>query len=180
MSTPSAWGTSKGTRHELPGVQRAPLRVPRPGAHPGGGGGDPAAYRRVPSLRGELRFRKGVSHIRACALPRARRLSRIASPHTGRAARRVKWLTRDGLIAACAVGAGTTWGLGWGGLALLGAFLLFGSFLTQLAERQGPPRTPPQAPAHGRLGTDTAPFGALHAASRATAAPPARTSGTPR
>src|SRR5436305_12137981 len=88
--------------------------------------------------RGEFRFRKGVPHVRAGALPGARRVSRIAPPDTGRAARRVRWLTRGGLIAACAVGAGTTWGLGWRGLALLAAFLLSGSLLTQLAERPTP------------------------------------------
>ena len=30
----------------------------------------------------------------------------------------MRWLTRGGLVAACAVGAGTTWGLGWGGLTI--------------------------------------------------------------
>jgi len=45
----------------------------------------------------------------------------------------VKWLTPGGLVAACAVGAGVTWGLRWPGLALLAAFFLTGSILTQLA-----------------------------------------------
>src|SRR6184192_2147231 len=59
-------------------------------------------------------------------------------PDPGRAARRVKWLTPGGLVAACAVGAGVTRGLGLPGLALLTAFFLTGSVLTQLAERRGP------------------------------------------
>src|SRR5207302_520832 len=90
-----------------------------------------------------------VPHVRAGALPGSWRVSRLAPPHTGRAARRVRWLTRGGLVAACAVGAGTTWGLGWGGLALLAAFFLSGSVLSQLAERQGPHRTARQVLANG-------------------------------
>ncbi len=87
----------------------------------------------------------------------------------------MKWLTRDGLIAACAVGAGTTWGLGWGGLALLGAFLLSGSLLTQLAQRQGPRRTARQVLANGGVATVAALFGAWSAASGAIAAAAADT-----
>jgi uncharacterized membrane protein len=45
----------------------------------------------------------------------------------------VKWLTPGGLVAACAVGVGVTWGFGWPGLALLAAFFLTGSILTQVA-----------------------------------------------
>lgn len=81
----------------------------------------------------------------------------------------MRWLTRDGLIAACAVGAGTTWGLGWGGLALLAAFFLSGSLLSQLAERQGPRRTARQVLANGGVAAVAALFGAWTAASGAIA-----------
>ena len=87
----------------------------------------------------------------------------------------MRWLTRDGLIAACAVGAGTTWGLGWGGLALLAAFLFSGSLLTQFAERAGPRRTARQVLANGGVATVAALFGAWSAASGAIAAAAADT-----
>jgi uncharacterized protein (TIGR00297 family) len=88
----------------------------------------------------------------------------------------VRWLTRDGLIAACAVGAGTTWGLGWGGLALLAAFFVSGSILTQLAERgAGPRRTARQVLANGGVAAVAALFGAWTAASGALAAATADT-----
>jgi len=87
----------------------------------------------------------------------------------------VKWLTRGGLIAACAVGAGTTWGLGWGGLALLAAFLLSGSLLTQLAERHSPRRTARQVVANGGVATVAALLGAWTAAAGAIAAAAADT-----
>jgi uncharacterized protein (TIGR00297 family) len=45
----------------------------------------------------------------------------------------VRWLTRDGLAAGLAVGGAVTWGLGWPALALLGAFFVSGSLLTQWA-----------------------------------------------
>jgi uncharacterized protein (TIGR00297 family) len=87
----------------------------------------------------------------------------------------VRWLTRGGLIAACAVGAGTTWGLGWGGLALLAAFFLSGSLLTQFAERQGPRRTARQVLANGGVATVAALLGAWTAAAGAIAAAAADT-----
>ncbi|PYO26718.1 MAG: DUF92 domain-containing protein, partial [Gemmatimonadetes bacterium] len=109
-------------------------------------------------------------------MPRPRRVSRIAPPHTGRAARRVKWLSRGGLIAACAVGAGTTWGLGWAGLALLAAFFLSGSLLSQVAERgEGPRRTARQVLANGGVATLAALLGAWTAAAGAIAAAAADT-----
>jgi uncharacterized protein (TIGR00297 family) len=49
----------------------------------------------------------------------------------------VRWLTRDGLAAGLAVGGAVTWGLGWPALALLGAFFLSGSLLTQWAVGPG-------------------------------------------
>ena len=61
----------------------------------------------------------------------------------------MKWLTPGGLVAACAVGAGVAWGLGWPGLTLLFAFFLTGSVLTQLAERRGPSRNARQVLANG-------------------------------
>lgn len=87
----------------------------------------------------------------------------------------MRWLTRHGLIAACAVGAGTTWGLGWGGLALLAAFFLSGSLLTQLAERRGPRRTARQVLANGGVAAVAALFGAWTAAAGAIAAAAADT-----
>jgi len=61
----------------------------------------------------------------------------------------VKWLTPGGLGAACAVGAGVTWGFGWPGLALLLSFFLTGSILTQIAQRRGPNRSARQVLANG-------------------------------
>jgi uncharacterized protein (TIGR00297 family) len=88
----------------------------------------------------------------------------------------VKWLSRGGLIAACAVGAGTTWGLGWAGLALLAAFFLSGSLLSQLAERgEGPRRTARQVLANGGVATLAALLGAWTAAAGAIAAAAADT-----
>ena len=87
----------------------------------------------------------------------------------------MRWLTRGGLIAACAVGAGTTWGLGWRGLALLAAFLLSGSLLTQLAERHSPRRSARQVVANGGVATVAALLGAWTAAAGAIAAAAADT-----
>ncbi len=61
----------------------------------------------------------------------------------------MSWLAPGGVAAALAVGAAVAWGLGWRGLALLFAFLLSGSLLTQLAERRGPRRTARQVIANG-------------------------------
>jgi len=88
----------------------------------------------------------------------------------------VKWLSRGGLIAACAVGAGTTWGLGWAGLALLAAFFLSGSLLSQLAERgESPRRTARQVLANGGVATLAALLGSWTAAAGAIAAAAADT-----
>jgi len=87
----------------------------------------------------------------------------------------VRWLTRGGLVAACAVGAGTTWGLGWGALALLAAFFLSGSVLSQLAERRGPRRTARQVLANGGVAAVAALLGAWPAAAGAIAAAAADT-----
>jgi uncharacterized protein (TIGR00297 family) len=87
----------------------------------------------------------------------------------------VKWLSRGGLVAACAVGAGTTWGLGWAGLVVLTAFFLSGSLLTQLAERRGPRRTARQVLANGGVAAAAALVGSWSAAAGAIAAAAADT-----
>src|SRR5438093_1201250 len=91
-------------------------------------------------MRRGIRLRKAVPRFPAGPLPGPGCPRRPEAPDPGRAVRRVKWLTPGGLVAACAVGAGVTWGLRWPGLALLAAFFLTGSILTQLAERRGPSR----------------------------------------
>src|SRR3989440_11165492 len=100
-------------------------------------------------MRRRVRLRKAVPRFPAGPLPGPGCTPRPEAPDPGRAARRVKWLTPGGLVAACAVGAGVTWGLGWPGLALLAAFFLTGSLLTQLAERRGPSRNARQGLANG-------------------------------
>jgi len=87
----------------------------------------------------------------------------------------VKWLTPGGLVAACAVGAGVTWGLGWPGLALLAAFFLTGSLLTQLAERRGPSRNARQVLANGGVALVAALLGSWVGAAGAIAAAAADT-----
>jgi uncharacterized protein (TIGR00297 family) len=87
----------------------------------------------------------------------------------------VKWLTPRGLVAACAVGAGVTWGLGWAGLAVLSAFFLSGSLLTQLAERRGPSRSARQVLANGAVAAVAALLGSWPAAAGAVAAAAADT-----
>jgi len=87
----------------------------------------------------------------------------------------VKWLTPGGLVAACAVGAGVTWGLGWAGLALLAAFFLTGSLLTQLAERRGPSRNARQVLANGGVALVAALLGSWVGAAGAIAAAAADT-----
>jgi len=87
----------------------------------------------------------------------------------------VKWLTPGGLVAACAVGAGVTWGLGWPGLALLVAFFLTGSLLTQLAERRGPSRNARQVLANGGVALLAALLGSWAGAVGAIAAAAADT-----
>lgn len=87
----------------------------------------------------------------------------------------MNWLTRGGLVAACAVGAGVTWGLGWRGFALLAVLLLSGSLLTQLAERRGPRRTARQVLANGGVAAVAALVGSWSAAAGAIAAATADT-----
>jgi uncharacterized protein (TIGR00297 family) len=87
----------------------------------------------------------------------------------------VKWLTPGGLVAACAVGAGVMWGLGWPGLALLFAFFLTGSVLTQLAERRGPSRNARQVLANGGIALLAALLGSWAGAAGAIAAAAADT-----
>ena len=87
----------------------------------------------------------------------------------------MKWLTPGGLVAACAVGAGVTWGLGWPGLALLAAFFLTGSILTQLAERRGPSRNARQVLANGGVAMVAALLGSWAGAAGAIAAAAADT-----
>ena len=87
----------------------------------------------------------------------------------------MKWLTPGGLVAACAVGAGVTWGLGGPGLALLAAFFLTGSILTQLAERRGPSRNARQVLANGGVALVAALLGSWAGAAGAIAAAAADT-----
>src|SRR3989440_12280279 len=129
-------------------------------------------------MRRRVRLRKAVPRFPAGPLPGPGCTPRPEAPDPGRAARRVKWLTPGGLVAACAVGAGVTWGLGLPGLALLTAFFLTGSVLTQLAERRGPSRNARQVLANGG-GALLAPLlGSWAGAARALSAAAADTPGT--
>ncbi len=87
----------------------------------------------------------------------------------------MKWLTAGGLVAACAVGASVTWGLGWPGLAVLAVFFVSGSLLTQLSERRGPRRSVQQVVANGGVAAAAALLGAWAAAAGAIAAATADT-----
>jgi len=95
----------------------------------------------------------------------------------------VSWLTPGGLAAALAVGAAVAWGLSWPGLAVLFAFFLSGSLLTQLAERRagasggrrGPRRTARQVWANGGIAGVAALLGSWTAAAGALAAAAADT-----
>jgi uncharacterized protein (TIGR00297 family) len=87
----------------------------------------------------------------------------------------VSWLAPGGLAAALAVGAAVTWGLGWPGLAVLFAFFLSGSLLTQLAERRAPRRSARQVVANGGVAAVAALFGSWAAAAGAIAAAAADT-----
>src|SRR2546427_9327417 len=100
-------------------------------------------------VRRAVRLRKAVPRFPKGPLPGPGCTRRPEAPDPGRAARRVKWLTPGGLVAACAVGAGVTWGLGWPGLALLPAFFLPRSLLTQLAQSPGPSPNARQVLANG-------------------------------
>jgi uncharacterized protein (TIGR00297 family) len=87
----------------------------------------------------------------------------------------VRWLTPGGLVAACGVGFGVAWGLGWPGLAVLTAFFLSGSLLTQLAERRAPRRNARQVLANGGVAAVAAVLGSWSAAAGAIAAAAADT-----
>ena len=63
----------------------------------------------------------------------------------------MKWLTRGGVVAAALVGAAVTWGLGWGGLVPLFAFLLSGSLLARLGRVPEGPRNARQVIANGGI-----------------------------
>ena len=87
----------------------------------------------------------------------------------------MRWLTPGGLVAACGVGFGVAWGLGWPGLAVLAAFFLSGSLLTQLAERRAPLRNARQVLANGGVAAVAALLGSWSAAAGAIAAAAADT-----
>ncbi len=87
----------------------------------------------------------------------------------------MKWLTAGGLVAACAVGAAVTWGLGWTGLVLLAMLFVSGSLLTQVNERGGPRRTARQVVANGGVAAVAALLGSWAAATGAIAAAAADT-----
>ena len=78
-------------------------------------------------------------------------------------------------MAACGVGFGVAWGLGWPGLAVLAAFFLSGSLLTQLAERRAPRRNARQVLANGGVAAVAALLGSWSAAAGAIAAAAADT-----
>jgi len=61
----------------------------------------------------------------------------------------VNWLTSGGVAAAACVGGAVVWGLGWGGVIPLFAFLLSGSLLTRLGGVHEGPRTARQVVANG-------------------------------
>src|SRR3989441_6693683 len=125
-------------------------------------------------MRRAVRLRKAVPRFPKGPLPGPGCTRRPEAPDPGRAARRVKWLTPGGLLAACAVGTGVTWRLGWPGLALLAAFFLTGSILTQLAERRGPSRNARQVLANGGIAPVAALLGSGAGAAGAVAAGAAR------
>jgi len=90
----------------------------------------------------------------------------------------VKWLTRDGLVAALCVGAAVGWGLGWRGLLVLLAFFVSGSLLTQLAGGPGGQRTARQVLANGGVAAGAALIGGGAAWSVAVGALAAATADT--
>jgi uncharacterized protein (TIGR00297 family) len=87
----------------------------------------------------------------------------------------VRWLTPDGLAAALGVGAAVYWGLGWRGAALLLAFFVSGSLLTQLATGRGGRRNARQVIANGGAAALGALLGSWPAAAGALAAAAADT-----
>ncbi|HEY7684520.1 MAG TPA: DUF92 domain-containing protein [Gemmatimonadales bacterium] len=87
----------------------------------------------------------------------------------------MRWLTPGGVAAALMVGGAVWWGLGWGGLAPLFAFLVTGSLLTRLAEGGAGPRTARQVLANGAVAACAALLGSWPAAAGAIAAATADT-----
>jgi len=87
----------------------------------------------------------------------------------------VKWLSGDGLAAAVAVGAATLVGLGWRGEALLLAFFISASALTQLAGGAEGRRNARQVLANGGVAAAAALAGWWTAAAGALAAATADT-----
>jgi len=87
----------------------------------------------------------------------------------------VIWLAPDGIVAALAVGAAVTWGLGWRGAALLLAFFVSGSALTALATGRGARRTARQVIANGGVAAVAAVLGSWAVAAGALAAAAADT-----
>lgn len=63
----------------------------------------------------------------------------------------MNWLTPGGVAAAACVGGAVVWGLGWGGVIPLFAFLLSGSLLTRLVGTHEGPRTAYQVFANGGI-----------------------------
>jgi len=87
----------------------------------------------------------------------------------------VRWLSGGGVIAAVAVGAAVTAGLGWRGLVALFAFFLSSSLLTQASRGSGGRRTVRQVLANGGVAALTAGLGYWPATAGALAAATADT-----
>ena len=87
----------------------------------------------------------------------------------------MSWLTRGGVAAALVVGGTVWWGLGWGGLAPLFAFLFTGSLLTRFAEGGAGPRNARQVLANGAVAAVAACLGYWPGAAGAIAAATADT-----
>jgi len=71
----------------------------------------------------------------------------------------VNWLTRNGLIAALAVGGAVVAGTGWRGVVVLFAFFISGSALTQLSGGADGARTARQVLANGGVAAAAAALG---------------------
>src|SRR6266568_1016414 len=130
-------------------MYRASLRLYRQGAHARHRARDPATPSGLPALRGAVRFRSALSQVRARPHEGAGRTTRIEAADPAGVVRRVKWLTRDGLVAALAVGGAVVAGFGWRGVVVLFAFFISGSALTQLAGGADGARTARQVLANG-------------------------------
>ncbi len=87
----------------------------------------------------------------------------------------MKWLTRDALVAALAVGGAVVAGFGWRGVVVLFAFFISGSALTQLAGGADGARTARQVLANGGVAALAALFGWWPALAGALAAAAADT-----